>query len=156
MTDTNRIAGRDREAGFTMIEIVVVLVLATVLATVAVSGSMNVWNEYRLRTAAQTLAGKVKEARTQALKRSRNVWVLLDSADDSMQVQTMGPAGVVNIGGREFLSRNVRFQGFGGTRTVTFDLMGRPTFAPDFVMVTVGPGVTRQVNVNQAGQVTVQ
>jgi Tfp pilus assembly protein FimT len=117
---------------------------------------MNVWNEYRLRTAAQTLAGKVKEARTQALKRSRNVWVLLDSADDSMQVQTLGPAGVLNIGGREFLSRNVRFQGFGGTRTLAFDLMGRPTFAPDFVMMAVGPGITRQVNVNQAGQVTVQ
>jgi Tfp pilus assembly protein FimT len=139
-----------------MIEIVVVLVLATVLATVAVNGSMDAWNGYRLNTATQTLASKVREARTQALKRSRVVWVLLDASDNSMQVQTNGPAGVQNLGGREFLSRNVRFQGFGGTRALAFDLMGRPGFAPDFVMVAAGPGIIRQVMVNQAGQVTIQ
>lgn len=156
MTDTNRTATVDREAGFTMIEIVIVLLLATVFSTIAVTGSMTAWDGYRLRSTSQHLATKVNEARTQALKRSRVVWVLLDSADNSMQVQTNGPAGVQNIGGREFLARNVRFMGFGGTRALTFDLMGRPTFAPNFVMLTTGGGPMRQVIVNATGRVTVQ
>ena len=156
MTDTNRTVTTDREAGFTMIEIIIVMVLATVFSTIAVTGSMTAWDGYRLRSTAQHLSTKVNEARTQALKRSRAVWVLLDASDDSMQVQTNGPAGVQNIGGREFLARNVRFMGFGGTRALTFDLMGRPTFAPNFVMLTTGGGPMRQVIVNAAGQVTVQ
>lgn len=156
MPDTSRTASTDHEAGFTMIEIVVVLVLATVLSTVAVTGSMEAWTGYRLRSSSQSLATKVNEARTQALKRSRVVWLLVDSADNSMQVQTNGPAGVVNIGGREFMSRGIRFMGFGGTRALTFDLMGRPTFAPLFVSLTTGGGPMAQVNINAAGRVTVQ
>ena len=156
MTDTNRTVTTDREAGFTMIEIVVVLVLATVLSTVAVTGSLEAWDGFRLRSTSNHLASKVNEARTQSLKRSRTVWVLLDTSDNSMQVQTNSPAGVQNIGGREFLARNVRYMGFAGTRALAFDLMGRPTFAPNFVTLTTGGGPMRQVIVNAAGRVTVQ
>lgn len=156
MTDTNRTAGLNRESGFTLLELTIVMVLATVLSSVAVMGSMRAWNGYRLRASAQILASKVNEARTQALKRSRVVWLLIDSADNSMQVQTFGPAGVQNIGGREFMKPNVRYMGFGGTRALTFDLMGRPTFAPNFVSLTFGGGPMAQVITNAAGRVTVQ
>ena len=156
MTDTNRTNAVSRDAGFTMIEIVVVLVLATVLSTVAVTGSLTAWNGYRLRSSAQHLATKVNEARTQALKRSSTVWVLLNTADNSMQVQTLNGAAIVNIGGREFLARNIRYTGFVGTRALPFDLMGRPGLATNVVMTVGGGAVTRQVIINAAGRVTVQ
>ena len=96
------------------------------------------------------------EARTQALKRNAQAWLLLDTATNTMQVQGTGAGGTVNLGAPEFLAQSVTYQGFAGVRQVVFDSLGRPTTPPEVVSIGSGGGMSASVTVSSTGRITVQ
>src|SRR5207244_1813018 len=103
-------------------------------------------------------ASKVAAARSEALKRNQQVWLLLDKAARSSRIQTVGGGGaVVDIGGTEFLPATVAFTGIAGaTAEVRFDAMGRLVNAPRTVNIqSMRLGTQRTVTVVITGRITI-
>jgi len=145
------------ESGFTYIELVIVLTVLVLLAAITVPGAIAAQGAMQIHSAPFSMASKVGEARTNALKRNQPAWVLFDTAAGTAQVQTTGPTGTVNIGPPEFLPANVVFNlGGAPTATITFDSMGRPAAPPQsIVLLHANSGVTRTVTVSATGRITV-
>jgi prepilin-type N-terminal cleavage/methylation domain-containing protein len=105
MTDTNRTVTTDREAGFTMIEIIIVMVLATVFSTIAVTGTITAWDGYRWRSTSGTWPPGERGPDAGA-RRNRAVWRC--SIPRRRVRSSKRPRRRQNIGGRGS-ARNVRF-----------------------------------------------
>ena len=142
-------------AGFTLVEMMLVVALGAVLAGIAVPNLLTLNRTYRLSTASAAVAGKVHQARTNALKRNRQAWVRVDGAAGTVQVQIAGAGGAEDIGGPEFLPQGVTFATGAATTTLTFDAMGRPLNPPQTIQLLVaGSGLARTVTVTSTGRVT--
>jgi type II secretory pathway pseudopilin PulG len=112
-----------------MVEIVVVVAILIVLATIAVPNVQGVLDAYRLQLATSLLANKLGEARINALKRNRETWLRLDVATGRVQVQTTAPGGkIVDVGAAGMLPEGVRF--VASSPTLSFDSVGRPANPP--------------------------
>lgn len=144
-------------SGFTLIELLLVVALGIVLAAIALPNLVKMNETYRVSNARVAVVSKVYQARTNALKRNRPAWVLVDGAARTVQVQTAGPGGVAeNIGGPEFLPTGVTFGTGAAMATLTFDALGRPLNPPQTIQVLYpGSGITRTVTVSSTGRVTV-
>lgn len=145
-------------AGFTLLEMLLVAALAIVLAAIALPNLRSMTETYRLSTAAVAVASKVHQARTNALKRNRPSWVLVDGTARTVQVQSNDAGGgTVNIGGAEFMPTGIVFASGAGTVMLTFDSMGRPVNPPQTIQVLYpgsGLGLSRTVTVTSTGRVT--
>ena len=139
--------------GFTLVELLVVVSLATVLMVMAIGASISGLAAIRLRTSASSLATSLSQARGEALKRARPVWLLLNAATGEFQLQTQVGLAVQTIGGVDRLASGVTFVGFAGTREVRFDSIGRPETLPQIVQITRG-GTPANVTVSATGRVT--
>ncbi len=107
---------------------------------------------HRLQASASMIAGKLTEARINALKRNRATWLLVDVDARRVQVQTTGAGGVAeNLGEPGDLSEGVTF----GTvpEQVDYDAMGRTT-AVQSIEVTAG-AQARTVTVRLTGAATI-
>jgi len=145
-------------AGFTLIEMLLVGALVIVVAGIALPNLRSMTETYRLSTAAVAVASKVHQARTNALKRNRPSWVLVDGTARTVQVQSNDPGGAtINIGGPEFMPAGITFASGTGTVMLTFDSMGRPVNPPQTIQVLYpgsGLGLSRTVTVTSTGRVT--
>jgi Tfp pilus assembly protein FimT len=145
-------------AGFTLIEMLLVATLVIVLAGIALPNLRSMTETYRLSTAAVAVASKVHQARTNALKRNRPSWVLVDGTARTVQVQSNDAGGgTINIGGPEYMPAGITFASGAGTVMLTFDSMGRPVNPPQTIQVLYpgsGLGLSRTVTVTSTGRVT--
>ena len=119
----------------------------------AIGASISGLAAIRLRTSASSLATSLSQARGEALKRARPVWLLLNAATGEFQLQTQVGLAVQTIGGVDRLASGVTFIGFAGTREVRFDSIGRPETIPQIVQITRG-GTPTNVMVSATGRVT--
>ncbi|HUF24322.1 MAG TPA: GspH/FimT family pseudopilin [Vicinamibacterales bacterium] len=145
------------QAGFTLIEMMLVAALMIVIAGIALPNLRSTTETYRLSTAAVAVASKVHQARTNALKRNRPSWVLVDGTARTVQVQSVDATGTINIGGPEFMPSGIVFASGAGTVTLTFDSMGRPVNPPQTIQLLYpgsGLGLSRTVTVTSTGRVT--
>lgn len=108
-------------------ELLIAISVMAILAAMAVPGLRAALTGYELSTAGFEAAAKVGEARTNALKRNRQTWLLITSATGTLQVQMTDPATAttVNVGNPFILPRRVQVVG-AATQLVRFDPMGRP------------------------------
>jgi len=65
--------GSDRDAGLSLIELMLTLAVATTVSALAVPQAMHALDEYRTRAAAHYVAMRLGEARMAAIKRSSSV-----------------------------------------------------------------------------------
>lgn len=144
---------RPDSRGFTLVELMVVVTLGIVLMAMAIGASIQASAVIRLRTSAGALATNLSQARSEALKRARPVWVQLDAVNGTIQLQTQVGAAVQPIGTLDRLASGVTFIGFAGTRQVMFDSIGRPTVPPQSVLIGRGR-TTSTVTVSATGRVT--
>jgi prepilin-type N-terminal cleavage/methylation domain-containing protein len=149
---------RQSSAGFTLLELLLVVAILAILMGVCVPGLRAAREGYSLQAAGFSVEAKLNEARTSALKRNRQTWLLLDGTAHSLLVQTTGAGGaIVDLGELEMLD-GVVLDGLGGpTGTIVFDALGRPTVAPRTIQLRSRWSTRiRTVTVASTGRITVQ
>ena len=142
--------------GFTLLELLLVVALAMLVAGIALPNLLTMNRAYRLSSASSAVVGKVHQARANALKRNRPSWVLVDGAAGTVRVQTTGVGGAEDIGGTDYMPQGVTFATGAAQATLTFDAMGRPVNPPQTIQLRiVGSGITRTITVGSTGRITV-
>ena len=128
-------------------EVLVSLVIVALIAGFAIPNIERTLGLYHLETSAAMIAGKLSDARINAIKRNRQVWVEITFSDNQARVQTTDPAAPwnnIDVGDPLFLTNRVVFGGSGGSGgssgsgdswRLTFDSVGRPT-APSTITLT--------------------
>jgi prepilin-type N-terminal cleavage/methylation domain-containing protein len=140
--------------GFSLIELVIVLAIAAVIVAIAVPNVSGVMDANRLQAATSMLAGKLGEARMNALKRNRPVSLLVDPSRGRVLVKTTGPGGApVEIGVPGLLPAGVAF--VQPVPQIQFDSVGRPTNPPPRTLVVeiLSTRARRSVGVSPAGTI---
>lgn len=144
-------------AGFTLLEMMLVVALGITVAAIAVPNLVSINYSYRIATASTTVTAKVHQARINALKQNRPVWIRVDGGARTVQVQTAAAGGgVTDIGGAEYMPQGVTFSTGNAVVTLSFDAMGRPVNPPQSIQLLYpGSGLTRTITVASTGRVTV-
>ena len=95
---------RDRERGFTLIELMVTIAVLAILLAVAVPAFSDFMEKARLRGAADALASQFSLARAEAMRTDRNVTLSIEGEDEAWcsgarQFDAGGTLGIVAAGG---------------------------------------------------------
>jgi len=144
------------ERGFSIIEIIVVLVVIAIMVAIAVPGTIKQLQAYRLQNSAAVLAGKLDEARMNAIKRNRTVWLRIDKTARTEQIRSNTPLGVVyDIGYPELLWQEINLDAPDSVE-VAFDSLGRyASGPPTVVLLESNLSKRKNVMISPAGKVTV-
>lgn len=130
--------------GFTLIELIVTITIAAIIAVTAVPAFMNMDN-MRLRRASSELGEHIKMARSLAMATRRRTWIRFDVASESYEMFIEHPSQpgrgsriavthpvtgassfVVSLDQGEFSGVQISSASFGGQAEVEFDWVGRP------------------------------
>lgn len=151
------IAVRRSAQGFSLIELLVVMAVATILMAVGTPVLRGALVETRLRGAANDLGNALAEARREAFRTSEVARVEVNPADGRISVFARNTAtnAMVELR-RMYLPAGVGFVNVGAVTTYNFDTLGRPAVLPMTVQVrSAATGVTRTVTVLGSGRVNV-
>jgi type IV fimbrial biogenesis protein FimT len=114
-----------RSAGFTLIELCVVIAIIAIMATLAVPSMAARIDHRRIKTAAETLAGDITEARFEASRRGQIVyvqagantangqsgWAINSAAECAFASQQICQIHSVNLGGANSQHPGVQLRG---------------------------------------------
>lgn len=140
-------------AGFSLIELVVVMALLGIMATAAVSGLMSLVHVVRVKSATQSIFSTMLLARSEAVKRNADVTITPVDEDD------WGQGWRVESGG-ELILQQEAVRGVTvtlGPDVVTYTSHGRfpdGTAVPQFQLASIAndPAATRCINVDLNGR----
>jgi len=131
--------------GFTLVEAIMVMVVAGLLMAIALPRFRNQRNRYSLDTAAYQLAGDLRRGQIEAIR--RNQPVTLERINDSTYN--------VDFIGDRILGDKVRFAAALSADSVRLSAFGPPTTGARSFVVQIG-GAQKTVTVSAAGLVTAQ
>jgi len=141
--------------GFSLAELIIIVGIITVIATITLPGIQATLESYRLDSAANRLTGKLVDAKMNAIKQNRPVWLTLDLGAGTMQVQCIDPDdpfSTIDLGGLEFLPDGITFQS-ASSNAIAFTALGRPVLGPAAVTLRSTSGAQKGVNVSLTGKV---
>lgn len=162
---------RNNARGFTVVELVIVMTIAGILAATAVPAMMKASNR-RLYRASHELAMHVKFARALAVSTGRLTWVKFDTGAETYEVFIEHPTSpgrgnriavthpvtgassfVTTLNQDEFDGVTIDSADFGGTIELSFDRYGQPytgwavALSSDGTVTISSDGTTRTVRV---------
>ena len=137
-----------RSQGFTLIELMIVIILISVVATIAVPNFMGFIENNRVTSGTNSFVGTLNYARSQATREGRSVRV--EAREDGDWQQGLA----VMLGGdqlrvSEALAGNLQVSG----EEVTFRGNGMATGAAQFEICTEDGNYGRLININEGGQI---
>jgi MSHA pilin protein MshC len=149
MTLTRRSCTRDRARGFTLVELILIVVLIGILSFFA-GARISDRNQANARGFAEQVASTLRFAQKAAIAQRRNVYVNVDAsarrvracldAATTCATPLSSPAGgsldVIGATGVTLTS---------GTTQFSFDALGRPSFANNLTLTTSANGLTFSV-----------
>lgn len=142
---------RSRDQGFSLIELMIVVGLAAVLAGMSVPAIAAAMDRYAVISASQSVVSTIRSARLQAVARNMVLKVRMDfPAEGQYQIVDAADA---EVGGIQTLDDGITFGAF---TDVEFSTAGRLA-APITVTVTNGHEEhDRTISVSASGQVRLQ
>jgi prepilin-type N-terminal cleavage/methylation domain-containing protein len=160
-----------RQAGFSMVELLVVLGVIALMSTVAIPAIARYMRNYRIRGATQQVAGEIGAARNKAITRNTNLgvlfvalssttyrWVIQDDPATPGVQQTLSTLLTMppQLGTLQTLPNGVQFQAGGTMPAIGFNrLGGQCTPGTRGCGSLSGAPGTNYVAVDAAGQATV-
>ncbi len=143
------------ECGFSMVELAIALTVILILAAVTFPRIVTTMGLYRLETSASMIEGKLADARINAIKRNRQVWLLLDSTANSAKLQYID-GGTIDLGTKEFLATGIKFVS-PTPGQITFDAQGWPTGSPplEVILEVENSGDKKILEVSATGKITI-
>ncbi len=142
--------------GFSLAELLMIVGIITVIATITLPGLEATLEGYRLDSAANRLTGKLVDAKMNAIKLNRPVWVTLDLGAGTMQVQCTDPDNpllTIDLGSLELLPTGITFYS-ASSDEIAFTALGRPVLGPAAVTLRATSGTEKGVNVSLTGKVS--
>jgi prepilin-type N-terminal cleavage/methylation domain-containing protein len=143
--------------GFSLIELILVLAIATTLMALGTPILRGALVEARLRGAANDMSNALAKARREAFRTSEIARVEVDPADGRISVFARDTATDAIVERRRlYLPPGVGFNNVGAVTNYNFDTLGRPAVLPMTVQVrSLATGVIRTVTVLGSGRVNV-
>ena len=141
--------------GFSLAELLIIVGIITVVVAITVPGLQATLEGYRLDSAATRLSGKLMDAKMNAIKRNRPVWLTLDLGAGTMQVQCTDPDNpllTIDLGSLELLPTGITFYS-ASSDEIAFTALGRPVLGPAAVTLRAPSGNEKGVNVSLTGKV---
>src|SRR5579864_2216193 len=90
---------KKREAGFSMVELMIVCVIMVLIATLAIPNILQTYRNYQLDSAGHSVASLLQQARMQAVKTNQPVYVKYDdNAAPNLVYATDAPANAYASG----------------------------------------------------------
>ncbi len=141
-------------AGFSLIELVVVIAILGLLASIAVPNLVSARQSYQIHTSGQLVTTRLGQARMEALRRNRQMDVVLDGATRSLRIVIVQAGADVTVEGPEYLPGGVIFDPAGTPNMrLTFDSLGRPLNPPQTVTLRhTGSGQRRVITIQPTGR----
>lgn len=144
--------GRQAQAGFTLVEIMVVITIVGILATISMPAFASWRNRTAVSSAATSLLAHMKQARTKAMAENRSVSIAFTSTTYTFDADTTGSCGLCK-------SQTVSFSSFSSTLSVsptttrTFSSQGT---ANSGTITLTANGVSRTITLNVIGRAYLQ
>ena len=97
---------RSRRSGFTLLEMIVVITITGVMASIAILAFSTVHGRLGARSAQDNFLSMHAQARAFAVERGRTVRLVMDTAEDVLRIEWTGPDGAETLNeldlGQEF------------------------------------------------------
>jgi type IV fimbrial biogenesis protein FimT len=116
---------KNNERGFSVIELLIVVLIISIIVTLALPSVQRTLQLYRLETGASFVAQRLTEARLAAIKRNRDTWLEINSTTRTLTVKSTNDAAqTITLGYPMTLPDSVQMTGT-IPASVIFSSLGR-------------------------------
>jgi len=153
---TGNVRVSKRASGFSLPEILIVLVIISVILVITLPRAIQTLRAYRLDSTVSIITDKLMEARIDAIKRNRTSWLMIDRTGKTARVRTTDAAGTtIDVGYPQKFPEGVNLAGTANSINVTFDSLGRSSSGTQsFTVLESNSTLSKDMTVSPTGKIT--
>lgn len=146
----------NREAGFSLPEILIVLLTIAILTTLALPSGLRALQLYRLETSVSVISDKLMETRMSAIKRNRTSSLKIDKTARTAQIHSTNQKGeTIDVNFPVAFPQGLQFDAVDSVE-ISFDSMGRiSTGIQTLTFKETNSNKRKNIIVSPAGKISV-